>query len=177
MTESEFIALYEQTSPKLLRFFARATLEPQAAADLTAETLATAYAQRDRFDPLRGAAEAWVIGIGRHILQRYLRDRRIDRRARDRLGLRVPDLSAADAERIEALIDFAQVGRRVRTALSALTADQREAVNLRVVAGLSYPEVAMRVGCSEDAARARVSRGLRELGLQLALADTERGGT
>ena len=175
MIESDFIALYERSAPELLRFFARATLDPQAAADLTAETLATAYAQRDRFDPARGTGAAWAMGIGRHLLQRYLRDRRIDRHARDRLGLRVPDLSTADAERIEALIDFAEVGRRVRAAMAELTADQREAVNLRVVEGLSYRHVAARLGCSEETARARVSRGLRELGLRIAPTGVERG--
>jgi DNA-directed RNA polymerase specialized sigma24 family protein len=69
---------------------------------------------------------------------------------------------------VEALIDFADVGRRVTSALGGLKGDQREAVILRVIDGLGYAAVADRLGCSEPAARARVSRGLRELGLRLA---------
>jgi DNA-directed RNA polymerase specialized sigma24 family protein len=40
---------------------------------------------------------------------------------------------------------------------------ERRAVGLRIVDGLSYAEVAARLNCSEDAARAHVSRGLRGL--------------
>jgi len=44
-----------------------------------------------------------------------------------------------------------------------LPAEQREALQLRVVDELDYPTVADRLGVSEVAARARVSRALRAL--------------
>ena len=177
MTDPDFVALYERSALKLLRFFAQATLNAQVAADLTAETFATAYAQRDRFDPARGAPEAWVTGIGRNLLHHYVRDRQIEIRARSRLGLSIPQLTDADTERIEALIDFAEVGKRVQSALAALGPDQRQAVTLRVVEGLEYQQIAARIGCSAETAQARVSRGLRELGIQLTLANTQEGTT
>jgi RNA polymerase sigma-70 factor (ECF subfamily) len=51
----------------------------------------------------------------------------------------------------------------VSEAFSALSDDQRRAMELRVVEGRSYQEVARALDCSEQAARARVSRGLRRL--------------
>jgi RNA polymerase sigma-70 factor (ECF subfamily) len=72
-----------------------------------------------------------------------------------------------DVERIEALIDFEHVGREVKQAFEALHADQREALRLRVIEGRPYREVALELGCSEETARARVSRGLKQLAAQL----------
>jgi RNA polymerase sigma-70 factor (ECF subfamily) len=55
----------------------------------------------------------------------------------------------------------------VTSALADLGAEQREAVRLRAVDELGYPAIARRLGISEQAARARVSRGLRALAAAL----------
>jgi len=77
------------------------------------------------------------------------------------------ELGPEDIERIEALIDFEQVGREVKDAFGELGSDQREALRLRVIEGRSYREIAAALGCSEDVVRARVSRGLKRLAAQL----------
>lgn len=158
-----FVAMYDEHSESLLRYFARRTLDPEAAFDLTAETFAEAFASRDHFDPSRGDEAAWLYGIARHELGSYLRRFQVESRARERIGLPVRPLSHGDYERVEALIDFGEVGRQMRSALRDLPSEQREAVVYRVIEELSYQQIAKRLGCSEDAARARVSRGLRSL--------------
>jgi DNA-directed RNA polymerase specialized sigma24 family protein len=52
-------------------------------------------------------------------------------------------------------------------ALEDLSPQQRDAVRLRVVDELAYPVVAARLGITEQAARARVSRALRVLAVAL----------
>ncbi|HEX5556370.1 MAG TPA: RNA polymerase sigma factor [Gaiellales bacterium] len=168
-----FVAVYDQYSEALLRYFARRTLDPEVAFDLTAETFAAAFATRERFDPARGDEAAWLYGIARHQLGSYLRRLQVESRARERLGLPNRPLASGDHERIEEMIDFASVGRQVRSALEDLPAEQREAVVYRVIDELSYTEIAERAGCSEDAARARVSRGLRLLARTLTLPDED----
>ena len=165
--DEAFDALYAERAEELLAFFARRSLDPQTAADLTAETFAQALSARGGFDRARGEPAAWLYGIARHQLGRYLRSRRVERAARDRLGMPERPLSAGDLERVEALIDLAEVGRRVRSALDTLTSDQREAVVLRVIDELAYAEIARRLDLSEEAVRARVSRGLRDLAVRL----------
>jgi RNA polymerase sigma-70 factor, ECF subfamily len=173
-----FMALYEHRAEETLAFFARRTLDAQIAADLTAETFAEAFSSRHGFDPRRGDAGAWLFGIARHRLARYLRNRSVERSARARLGFPQRGLNDADLERVEALIDFADVGRRIQAALSTLNADQREAVVLRVIDELGYPQIAERLGLTEETARARVSRGLRSLAVSLATdTDAPRGAT
>jgi RNA polymerase sigma factor (sigma-70 family) len=56
-------------------------------------------------------------------------------------------------------------------ALSGLSIEERDAVLLRVVGDESYPQLAQRVGCSEQVARKRVSRGLAKL--RSAMEDTQ----
>ena len=55
----------------------------------------------------------------------------------------------------------------LRRAVRALPAEQRRALELRVVQQLDYEEVAGALGCSQNAARLRVSRALRALGVKL----------
>jgi RNA polymerase sigma-70 factor (ECF subfamily) len=76
-----------------------------------------------------------------------------------------------DYDRIEELIDFEDVANVIREALSDLSEDQREALTLRVIDGRSYREVAEALGCTEQTARARVSRGLKQMAKQLDAAD------
>jgi RNA polymerase sigma factor (sigma-70 family) len=172
-----FVALYDVHAESLLRYFVQRTLDPEIAFDLTAETFAEAFASRDRFDPQRGDEGGWLYGIARHELGSYLRRLRVERRARERLGITARSLSGGDYERIEALIDFGAVVRQVRSALQDLPAEQRQAVVYRVIDELSYDQIAERIGCSQDAARARVSRGLRTLARTLTMPDDDSHGS
>jgi RNA polymerase sigma factor (sigma-70 family) len=158
-----FGAFYEQHAEPLLRFFARRTLDPEAAAELMAETFAEAFASRTRFRDRGQGAVGWLYGIGKHELSHYFRRGQVDARARQRLGMPERTVSTEDYERIEELIDFEQVGRAIGQAFSLLSEDQREALTLRVVEGRSYREVAEVLKCTEETARARVSRGLKRL--------------
>jgi RNA polymerase sigma-70 factor (ECF subfamily) len=158
-----FGAFYEQHAEPLLRFFARRTLDPEAAAELMAETFAEAFASRTRFRDQGQGAAGWLYGIGKHELSHYFRRGQVDARARQRLGMPERTVSTEDYERIEELIDFEQVGRAIGQAFSLLSEDQREALTLRVVEGRSYREVAEVLKCTEETARARVSRGLKRL--------------
>src|SRR5512132_3940983 len=82
-------------------------------------------------------------------------------------ALRDREVPPEDYERIEDLVDFAPLRAALAEALETLAVDQREALKLRVIDGLPYPEVAAQLQCAETAARQRVSRGLRRLALVL----------
>jgi RNA polymerase sigma factor (sigma-70 family) len=162
-----FAVLYRRHAEDLLRYFARRTLDPEAAAELTAETFAQAFASRKTYQDTGANGVAWIYGVARHQLGRFFRAGRVDRAARRRLGMPERDLPPADYERIEDLIDFAPIRGAIAEALESLRDDHREALRYRVIEQLSYPEVARRLSCTEDNARQRVSRGLRRLGVVL----------
>ena len=77
------------------------------------------------------------------------------------------ELADDDLERVERLADFDALGDRVRTAMGSLPSSQAGALMLRVGEGFAYREVALRLGCTEGAARVRVSRGLTALAEEL----------
>jgi RNA polymerase sigma-70 factor (ECF subfamily) len=132
-----------------------------AAGDLTAETFARAWLQRERFrDERDGSALPWLLGIAARLLADAVRRERIATRARERLGLPV-DLGSEDG--------YAAVEARLSPrleldrALRSLPAHEREALELRVIDELPYGQIARRLDIRPSAARLRVSRALRRL--------------
>jgi len=162
-----FVELYRRHAEDLLRYFARRTLDPEAAAELTAETFAEAFESRRNYRDTGVNGVAWVYGIARHQLSRFYRTGSIQARARENLGMPVHDLPAEDYERIEELVDLAPIRDALVEALATLGEEQRDALQLRVIDELSYPDVASQLGCGEAAARQRVSRGLRRIAIVL----------
>ncbi|HVF77133.1 MAG TPA: RNA polymerase sigma factor [Solirubrobacteraceae bacterium] len=167
-TQEGFAAAYRTHARSILIFLTRRTCDPETALDLTAETFARAYESRRRF---RGCTEedqaAWLFGIARHVLARYLRRGKAERRALARLGVEVPSLEPEDLVRVVALAGLEELRGAVAEELRALPAAHREAVRLRVVEELAYDDVAQRLAITEPTARARVSRGLRAIGREL----------
>jgi RNA polymerase sigma factor (sigma-70 family) len=167
-TEPEaFTELYRRHAEDLLRYFARRTLDPETAAELTAETFAEAFASRANYRDQGVNGVAWLYGIARHRLGRFFRSGRVEAAARRKLGMPERDLAPQDYERIEDLIDFAPIREALVEALDTLSEDQRDALRLRVIDGLAYDDVAARLQCTEQSARQRVSRGLRKIALLL----------
>jgi RNA polymerase sigma factor (sigma-70 family) len=101
------------------------------------------------------------------VLGESLRRGAAERRALRRAGVQAPVLDGDELTRIEELAALGELRSAVAAALAELAGEQREAVRLRVVEELGYPEVAGRLGISEQAARARVSRGLRAIAAAL----------
>jgi RNA polymerase sigma-70 factor (ECF subfamily) len=163
-----FAELYDAESEGLLVFLARRTLDGQAALDLCAETFAQAFAGRRRFRGRSdGEARAFLYAIAVRQLVRYRRRGAVERRALQRLGMSVPQVAEDDHAAIEERAGLDELRPAIRAQLDALSAQQREALSLRVIEELSYEEIAARLEVSEQTVRARVSRGLRTLAPRL----------
>jgi RNA polymerase sigma-70 factor (ECF subfamily) len=159
-----FVRFYDEHSENLLAYLARRVYEPEVAVDLTAEVFARAFAARARFrGSTDGQAAAWLYKIGRRELDRYFRRGHAERRALTRLGIQLPRLDEEQQARIEELARLGNLRGVLRAELERLSQAHREALRLRIVEELPYSEVASRLDISEQAARARVSRGLRAL--------------
>ena len=162
-----FATFYGRHAEDILRYFARRTLDPEAAAELTAESFAEAFASRRNYRDQGVDGVAWLYGIARHQLGRFFRSGRVDVAARRRLGMPERELPPEDYDRVEELVDFEPIREAMVEALGALPANQRTALELHILQGKPYAAVAQELGCSEDNARQRVSRGLRRLGVAL----------
>jgi RNA polymerase sigma-70 factor, ECF subfamily len=174
---SDFTRLYRLHAQRLLLYFQRRLLEPEQATDLLAETFAVAIERSGQF---RGDTDdqlsAWLWAIARSLLRAAERHGEVERRHAQALGIDRRALERREADRIEELAGLALLRQRVEQQLEQLRPGQREAVRMRMIEELEYEEIAERLGIAEDAVRARVSRGLRELRDRLAGADAEGDG-
>jgi len=166
--ELDISDLYARHRDELLVFLARRTADAEVALEIWAETFAQAIVSRNRY---RGSTDAdsaaWLFSIARHQLARYYRRGRAERRAMTRLGIERPVLDPETEAHIIRRASLDQIRRELKSAVAALSTDVRDAITLRVIDELPYPDVAARLAISEQAARARVSRGLRTLGSTL----------
>ena len=168
-----FGAFYDRYEQLMLGYFVRNTGRADLAADLTAEVFAAALATTSSYRPAKGNARGWLFGIARHQLADLWERGRVEDRARRALGMEPLALEDPELSRIEELADSEG---QVLDALSALPADQRIAVEGRVLQERGYEELAERLRCSESVVRKRVSRGLHSMRTSLS-EDPAMGGT
>jgi RNA polymerase sigma factor (sigma-70 family) len=154
-----FALLYERRYP-LVRGYLRRRVGPypDLVLDLVAETFARALERRDQFDPQRGTAVGWLLGIARHLLLEAVRQGRVADASRRRLGMERIVVESEQLAWIER-----ESGSELERSLSQLPPEQREAIELRVLEEEPYAAIAAGVGCSEQVVRQRVSRGLAAL--------------
>jgi RNA polymerase sigma-70 factor (ECF subfamily) len=154
-----FAMLYRRRYPLVRGYLRRQIgLRSELVFDLVAETFARALERRDQFDPDRGSAVGWLLGIARNLLLDAMREGRVAETSRRRLGM---ERLVVDVEQLE-LIER-ESASELEGALSALPATQREAIERRVLEEESYAAIAAGIGCSEQVVRKRVSRGLAAL--------------
>jgi RNA polymerase sigma-70 factor (ECF subfamily) len=141
-----FRRFYELALPRVYGYLLHRCGSSATAEDLTQETFLAAVVEvrkeRQVEEPF-----AWIMGIARHKLLDYYR--RQDR-ARSQVASKLPDVP------VERSVDGD--GRAI-TALASVPRDQRIALVLRHVDGLSVPEVAAALGRSVEAAESLLARG------------------
>lgn len=173
--------LYERYLEDVYRYVLRQAPGIEEAEDITVEVFAAAVAALPRF---RGhcSAYAWLLSIAR----RKIIDFRRRRTARpETLASDLADAEAdatalwealATVEGPEAVLMRAEMRRIVRDLLAQLNPDQREAVLLQYVEGLSGDEIALVLGRSRGAVHALLHRAkatLYRLGRAYFLDDDE----
>lgn len=165
--EDAFAVLYDRYAPQLLLFLRRFVRDRALAEDLLQTTFLSIVRGRGRYTPmagLRGWFYAIAANAGRDALRR--------RGARPEQSFDPALLSelapaANDGDPTFAVSD-PNVVRAVDEALQQLPRDQREAVLLHKMQGLSFPEIASALGTTVGAAKVRAHRGYQRLKILLA---------
>ena len=158
-----FATLYDRHVSQLF-VWARARTGEHAA-DLTAEVFARAWLRRSTFrDQADGSAFPWLHGIAQNVLRDSLRKRRVEDRARARLGLPLELAPDPEFDRVEQRLSLPEAAL---AAIAELPESERDVLEQRVVHERPYAEIARRLRCTPEAARLRVSRALRRLNLEL----------
>jgi RNA polymerase sigma-70 factor, ECF subfamily len=156
--------LYERYARVLLVFFQRRVDDPEIAVDLMSDTFTIALERSPQF---RGSTDdqlsGWLWSIAQSVLREHERRDESARRGARRLGRERRALTDREIERIEELAASEQLREAVNRSLDRLPPEQREAVRLRVVEGMSYAQIAARLGLTPSGTRTRVTRAMRNL--------------
>ena len=157
----DFAAIYQQHRLAIYRYVLARVGHVEDAQDITAQVFPNAYRHVRSY---RGRASIihWLIGIARHhVIDHYRSTRQHD------LPLDAVQEHPAAAPGIEETLVQRQRLRRVSEAINALSEDRREAISLRLFAGLTNPEIAEVMGKSAEAVAMLVHRGIQDLRLRL----------
>jgi RNA polymerase sigma-70 factor (ECF subfamily) len=129
------------------------TRDRETAEDLASSTFEKALRLWDRFDPRRGSARTWLLGIARTTALDWFRSESRRRRREE---------AAALSERVdEAFVEG--LSPELETALASLSAGEREVLALRIVLELDGDATARVLGISPTAVSTRLSRALKRL--------------
>ena len=129
------------------------TRDRETAEDLASSTFEKALRLWSRFDPRRGTARTWLLGIARTTALDWFRAESRRKRREEQ---------AASPERVdESFVEG--LSPELESALSELSAAEREVVVLRVVLELDGDATARVLGISPTAVSTRLSRALKRL--------------
>lgn len=147
-----FAVFYRRHAEGVLGFVT-GRARPVDVGDVVSEVFATALVHRRRYDPGRGTARAWLIGIAQHKIADAARRGSVDTKLYRRIG----------ASRVE--LEITEIGPEslADDLLQELPEAQRRAVTARVFSDKPYAQIAREEAVSEQVARKRVSRALHTL--------------
>nr|WP_198151607.1 RNA polymerase sigma factor [Kibdelosporangium sp. MJ126-NF4] len=159
---AEFEQVYRAHVREVTAYFARRTADPQTVADLTAETFVQAITSFGTFDPARGSPRGWLFGIARRVFAQHCEWVARGNDVAVRLAGR-RELDVDEAAELVLRIDAERQGKTLFDGMAALTAADREAVELVDIAGLERSEAAGALGISSGALRIRLFRARAKL--------------
>ena len=154
-----FIAFYERYERPVVGYFRRCVGDPEVVADLTAEVFAHALGASGRYRASGATAAPWLFTIARNTLSHSVRKKRVEARARIRLGIR--DAVSFEDDELDRVL--ASTGGELLELLEQLPPEQAQVIRARVLDDRDYAEIAAELDTSELVIRKRVSRGLNTL--------------
>jgi RNA polymerase sigma-70 factor (ECF subfamily) len=138
----------------------RMTRDRQTAEELTADVFHDVWRRAAAYDPVGGTVVGWIMN--------QARSRAIDRLRFDNRVKRVPPpggtLPVTDSGTDpQGAFDLKEQERRLREALTALTPDERQAIEIAFFSGLTHHEVAARLNQPLGTVKTRIRAGLAKM--------------
>jgi len=160
--QAAFAALYDRLSPILYSMALRMMNDAIEAEDVLQDGFVYIWQRANTFDASRGSPISWAIMIVRHKAIDRLRVRLRGERLRQRASAS-PEL-ASDKDDQSALEPFLRERRaQVKSALTQLPGEQREALQLAFFSGLTHQQIAAKIATPLGTVKARIRRGLLQL--------------
>ncbi len=150
----DFAALYDVQYPRVFRYLLGRLRNGHTAEELAAEVFAIALASLQKGTQPRQVG-SWLVGIADHLASRYWRQRKAEELPPTREPVEETDPEELAIGRLESA--------RLWDCVDALSAEHRQVLLLRIVAGLSAREVGEIMNRTEEAVRSLQIRALAAL--------------
>lgn len=159
---SAVAALAERHLADVLRYVLYLAGDQAVADDLTAQTFERALRSWQRYDARRGSERTWLCQIARSATLDHLRS---EERRRRREGAYMASRCATETGSVFADGPHFSEGYspELESALTELSAAEREVIALRILLDLDAPDAARVLGISRTACSSRLGRALRKL--------------
>lgn len=152
-------ALYERADRVVFTLVMRITANRETAEELTVDVFHDIWRNAGRYDPEGGTVLGWIMN--------QARSRAIDRlRFEGRKKRRDPGVASDDAEPApdpRDVLEMRQQAELLHRALTALTGDERQAIEATFFGGLTHVEAAARLGLPLGTVKTRIRSGLHKL--------------
>jgi len=156
--QNAFATVYDAITPRAYGLIRRIVRDPALAEEVTQDALVEVWRTAARFDKERGSAVGWILAIAHH---RAVDCVRAEQAAADRE--RRTSTASVPFDEVVAEVTARLEQQAVRRCLQALTSIQREAILLAYYGGLTYRDVAERLGAALPTVKTRMRDGLIRL--------------
>lgn len=162
-----FAALYDRYAPRVFGLATKVVRDLTLAEDVAQDVFVMVWCRAGQYDPARGGVTSWLLTITHRRAVDAVRREQSMRNRIDRVAhlSGSPTLDARDPV-ADAVGDEAEARRtraRLHDALASLTDLQRSAIELAYFSGLTYQQVARRLGIPLPTAKSRIRDGLRRM--------------
>ncbi|MBO0737981.1 MAG: sigma-70 family RNA polymerase sigma factor [Alphaproteobacteria bacterium] len=157
-------ALYEMAHRIVFTLIMRITSNRETAEELTIDVFHDVWRRASRYDPANGTVLSWIMNQAR---SRAIDRLRSENRKKRSHGGDVQPLAEVAADPRD-VVELREQGEALRTALAALTPEERQAIETTFFAGLTHAEAAERLNQPLGTVKTRIRSGLHKLRHMLA---------
>jgi RNA polymerase sigma-70 factor, ECF subfamily len=152
-------SLYDRANRIVFTLALRLTANPETAEEVTIDVFHDIWRRASSYDAENGTVIAWIMNQARsRSIDRLRFDNRKKRTdAGDMKPIDEPEPDPRD------VLELREQSARLRTALAALTADEREAIETTFFGGLTHVEAARRLDRPLGTVKTRIRSGLHKL--------------
>ena len=159
-----FAAVYDLTKARVYGLVVRVLRDAGYSEETTQEVYLEVWRSASEYDPAKGSALAWLLTMAHRRAVDRVRAEQAGSRRESRYG--AANIDPGSGPSGDAVADSAIAGderRRVLVCLEALTAAQRECIDLAYYGGLTYAEVSQRLATNLSTIKSRMRDALRGL--------------
>jgi RNA polymerase sigma-70 factor, ECF subfamily len=152
-------ALYERAHRPVFTLIMRITANRESAEELTVDVFHQVWRRASGYDPENGTVLGWIMNLAR---SRALDRLRFESRKKRSNGGDLQPLAEVAADPCDVL-ELREQCQSLRAALTTLTADERQAIEITFFAGLTHAEAAARLNLPLGTIKTRIRSGLHKL--------------